>query len=83
MHRNDPGRNRRFADVMTQSGALSVLAPFRVRRARPIGGDALSTAGLPSGGVTVEQVEQLIADALAAFDPGVGGARPDCHRRGF
>ena len=33
LHDNDPARNRRFADVLALSGAVSILAIFRVQRA--------------------------------------------------
>ena len=38
--RNDPARNRRFSDTLADSGALSILSPFRVQRALAIDGTA-------------------------------------------
>ena len=73
LYNNAPSRNRRFADVLANSGALSILSPFRIQRALSVDGtNAVGPSRDTSGGVTVERVENLIAEALAAYDPGVG-----------
>ena len=75
LHDNDAARNRRFSDVLALSGAASILSIFRVQRALAIDGTGVTAIGTtPGGGVSVERVMELIAEALAGFTPGaVGG----------
>ena len=64
----DPSRSRRFADVLAESGALSVLRGFRVQRALVLDGTGVLAAGVPAvGGLDAAQVNLLIQTALATY----------------
>ena len=60
LYRNDPSRNRSFADVLERSGALSLLSPFRVQRALAI--DGAVTAISNATGIDPDAVLALISD---------------------
>ena len=66
LYDNNPARNRRFADVLANSGAISILQPFRVQRAVALEGD--EAAAIPTrGGLNQAQVNALIVAALAGY----------------
>ena len=63
------GRRDSFSNSYVNSGAAALLTYWTPRAFADSTG---STPGGTSGGLSVEQVEELIQTALAAFDPGTG-----------
>ena len=64
------GRRDSFANAWINSGAGSLAARWLTQTIA--GETGVGPSRDTSGDVTVERVESLIADALAAYDPGVG-----------
>ena len=66
------GRRDSHSNAWINSGSGALASRWLTQAIADDAPPPSPAGGAPSGGVTVEQVDQLITEALAAFDPGVG-----------